>query len=84
MVYGSLVASRKHNLSEDVLLVRVHNFEKIHQANPNMKIMYWLNYENTSTSEASGSEVQIIMLKYGTDIARYTALTDKLEQWTNT
>lgn len=33
MVYGSLVASRKHNLSEDVVLARVHNFEKIHQAN---------------------------------------------------
>lgn len=28
MVYGSLVASRKHNLSEDVVLARVHNFEK--------------------------------------------------------
>lgn len=81
MVYGSLVASRKHNLSEDVVLSRVHNFEKIHQANPNMKLYVFGSIMRTpQTSEASGSEDANYYAQYGTDIARYTALTDKLEQ----
>lgn len=81
MVYGSLVASRKHNLSEDVVLARVHNFEKIHQANPNMKLYVFGSIMRTpQTSEASGSEDANYYAQYGTDIARYTALTDKLEQ----
>lgn len=81
MVYGSLVASRKHNLSEDVVLVRVHNFEKIHQANPNMKLYVFGSIMRTpQTSEASGSEDANYYAQYGTNIARYTALTDKLEQ----
>ncbi|STY70356.1 Uncharacterised protein [Megamonas hypermegale] len=81
MVYGSLVASRKHNLSEDVVLARVHNFEKIHQTNPNMKLYVFGSIMRTpQTSEASGSEDANYYAQYGTDIARYTALTDKLEQ----
>lgn len=81
MVYGSLVASRKHNLSEDVVLARGHNFEKIHQANPNMKLYVFGSIMRTpQTSEASGSEDANYYAQYGTDIARYTALTDKLEQ----
>lgn len=81
MVYGSLVASRKHNLSEDVVLAIVHNFEKIHQANPNMKLYVFGSIMRTpQTSEASGSEDANYYAQYGTDIARYTALTDKLEQ----
>lgn len=81
MVYGSLVASRKHNLSEDVVLARVHNFEKIHQANPNMKLYVFGSIMRTpQTSEASGSEDANYYAQYGTDIARYTVLTDKLEQ----
>lgn len=81
MIYGSLVASRKHNLSEDVVLARVHNFEKIHQANPNMKLYVFGSIMRTpQTSEASGSEDANYYAQYGTDIARYTALTDKLEQ----
>lgn len=81
MVYGSLVASRKHNLNEDVVLARVHNFEKIHQANPNMRLYVFGSIMRTpQTSEASGSEDANYYAQYGTDIARYTALTDKLEQ----
>ena len=81
MVNGSLVASRKHNLSEDVVLARVHNFEKIHQANPNMKLYVFGSIMRTpQTSEASGSEDANYYAQYGTDIARYTALNDKLEQ----
>ena len=81
MVYGSLVASRKHNLSEQTVLSRADNFAKIHDANPNMKLYVFGSIMRTpQTGAASGSEDANYYAKYGTDIARYTALTDKAEQ----
>ena len=81
MVYGSLVASRKHNLSEQVVLNRADNFAKIHEANPNMQLYVFGSIMRTpQTGAASGSEDANYYAKYGTDIARYTALTDKAEQ----
>lgn len=81
MVYGSLVASRKHNLSKELVLSRTDNFKRIHQANPNMQLYVFGSIMRTpQTSEASGSEDADYYAKYGTDIARYTALTDKQEQ----
>lgn len=81
MVYGSLVASRKHNLSEQTVLNRADNFAKIHEANPNMQLYVFGSIMRTpQTGAASGSEDANYYAKYGTDIARYTALTDKAEQ----
>lgn len=81
MVYGSLVASRKHNLSVEMAQQRVENFSRIHAANPNLKLYVFASIMRTpQTSEASGSEDASYYAQYGTDIARYTALTDKKEQ----
>lgn len=81
MVYGSLVASRKHNLSVETAQQRVNNFSRIHEANPNLKLYVFASIMRTpQTSEASGSEDASYYAQYGTDIARYTALTDKREQ----
>ena len=81
MIYGSLVASRKHKLSEATVLDRAENFAKIHKANPNLKLYAFGSIMRTpQTSEASGSEDANYYAKYGTDIARYTALCDKKEQ----
>lgn len=81
MVYGSLVASRKHNLSVETAQQRVENFSRIHAANPNLKLYVFASIMRTpQTSEASGSEDASYYAQYGTDIARYTALTDKKEQ----
>ncbi len=81
MVYGSLVASRKHNLPEDTAINRALNFHKIHEANPNLKVYVFGSIMRTpQTSEASGSEDANYYAQYGTDIARYTALTDKAAQ----
>lgn len=81
MVYGSLVASRKHNLSVETAQQRVENFSRIHAANPNLKLYVFASIMRTpQTSEASGSEDASYYTQYGTDIARYTALTDKKEQ----
>lgn len=81
MVYGSLVASRKHNLSVETAQQRVNNFSRIHKANPNLKLYVFASIMRTpQTSEASGSEDASYYAQYGTDIARYTALSDKREQ----
>lgn len=81
MVYGSLVASRKHNLTTDVVMQRVNNFKLIHEKNPNMQIYVFGSIMRTpQTGAASGSEDASYYAQYGTDIARYTALTDKQEQ----
>lgn len=81
MVYGSLVASRKHNLSVETAQQRVNNFSRIHEANPNLKLYVFASIMRTpQTSEASGSEDASYYAQYGTDIARYTALSDKREQ----
>ena len=81
MVYGSLVASRKHNLTDDIVTNRVNNFKLIHDANPNMKLFVFGSIMRTpQTGAASGSEDASYYAQYGTDIARYTALTDKQEQ----
>ncbi len=81
MVYGSLVASRKHNLSKDLVMTRAGNFQKIHEVNPSMKIYVFGSIMRTPQSgAASGSEDANYYAKYGTDIAKYTALIDKQEQ----
>lgn len=81
MVYGSLVASRKHNLSVETAQQRVNNFSRIHEANSNLKLYVFASIMRTpQTSEASGSEDASYYAQYGTDIARYTALSDKREQ----
>lgn len=81
MLYGSLVASRKHNLSQDTVINRAENFAKIHQENPNLKLYVFGSIMRTpQTSAASGSEDASYYAQYGTDIARYTALKDKEQQ----
>ena len=71
MVYGSLVASRKHDLSVETAQQRVNNFSRIHAANPNLKLYVFASIMRTpQTSEASGSEDASYYAKYGTDIAR--------------
>lgn len=81
MIYGSLVASRKHNLSSETAQHRADNFSRIHETNPNLKLYVFASIMRTpQTSEASGSEDASYYARYGTDIARYTALTDKKAQ----
>ena len=81
LVYGSLVASRKHNIPQQTAVSRADNFAKIHAANPNMKLYVFGSIMRTpQTGAASGSEDADYYAQYGTDIARYTALLDKQQQ----
>ena len=80
LLYGSLVASRKHNEKEEVILKRTDNFSRLKQQNPNLKIYVFGSIMRTPRSgEAAGSEEPSYYAKYGTDIFKFTALTDKSE-----
>lgn len=81
LVYGSLVASRKHDIPQDAAVDRARSISKIHEANPNMKLYVFASIMRTpQTGAASGSEDADYYARYGTDIARYTALLDKQQQ----
>lgn len=81
LVYGSLVSSRKHDIPQDAAVERARSISKIHEANPNMKLYVFASIMRTpQTGAASGSEDADYYAKYGTDIARYTALLDKAQQ----
>ena len=59
----------------------MHNFVKDTSSKSKYELYVFGSIMRTpQTSEASGSEDANYYAQYGTDIARYTALTDKLEQ----
>lgn len=80
MIYGSLVASRKHDIPLETLLSRAKRFEQLHEKFPRLNIYSFSSIMRTpATSESSGNEDAAYYAKYGTDIFRYTALIDKRE-----
>lgn len=80
MIYGSLVGSRKHNISQDKLLERVKRFEEFKKNRPNVPMYVFSSIMRTPrTGEAAGTEEPSYYYSYGTDIFRYTALKDKEE-----
>ncbi|WP_196596253.1 DUF4127 family protein [Pectinatus frisingensis] len=80
LVYGSLVASRKHNIPADVLQHRAQVFSALHQKYPYLPVYVFGSIMRTpQTSEASSEEPDYYRV-YGTQIARYTALSDKQEK----
>ena len=81
LVYGSLVASRKHELEPKEALQRVKVIDKIHKANKNMKLYVFGSIMRTPRTEAdSGGLDDESFIRYVEDISAYTALLDKKEQ----
>lgn len=81
LVYGSLVASRKHNLTPLECLNRVENaFLKLHQKYPYLPVYVFSSIMRTPQTSAASSEEPEYYRVYGTMIARYTALLDKQEK----
>ena len=84
MLYGSLVGSRKHQLTPEIILERTKNFEKLREENPNLPIYAFAtimrtpsyNWEAAATENIPESEYYG---KYGEKIFQYTALKDKEE-----
>lgn len=81
LVYGSLVASRKHNIPAEVLQQRaVKSFYELHQKYPYLPIYVFSSIMRTPQTNAASSEEPDYYRIYGTMIARYTALLDKQEK----
>lgn len=78
LLYGSLVASRKHTLDLDTVVDRVGRFEKLHADNPRLKI-YAFGSIMRSPRSSSGGEEPGYYAKYGPDIFTLTSLQDKAE-----
>ena len=75
MIYGSLVASRKHHIPKDLLVRRVNNIDKLHQEYPKMPIYMFTSIMRTPKDGASsGTEEPDYYVEYGKAIANYTRI----------
>lgn len=79
LLYGSLVASRKHDYAMDVILNRADNFKRLREMYPNLNIYVFGSIMRTPRSGATGGEEPGYYAKYGADIFELTALWDKSE-----
>lgn len=81
LIYGSLVASRKHDLSEKTVLKRAAKIDKIHKANTKADIYVFGSIMRTPHTVAdSGGQDDDKFINYVEKISAYTALADKQEQ----
>ena len=78
MIYGSLVASRKHDLSAEEVLTRVKKFENYRKNFPSLPIYAFSTIMRTPTLSGSSAEPEYYK-KYGDMIYNYAALKDKSE-----
>ena len=79
MLYGSLVASRQHNLTPEEILERAKNFSKLHEENPNLPLYVFATIMRTpSVGMVSNTDAKSYTYYYK-QIFRYTVLTDKDE-----
>ncbi len=78
LIYGGLVASRTHDINEDVLLKRTENFKKLKDLNPSLKI-YVFSTIMRSPHASSGGVEPAYYETYGPAIFRIHALRDKSE-----
>ena len=80
MLYGSLISSRKHNYSGQIILERAELFREFRNKHKKLPIYVFGSIMRTPrTGEASGYEEPDYYRNYGANIFRYTALKDKLD-----
>ena len=78
VLYGGLIPSRKHNISEEILNDRVNRFKLLRKKNPNLKIYLLSSIMRTPHEGTAGSvEEPDYYAKYGADIFTYAAIADK-------
>lgn len=78
MIYGSLVASRMHDFSNEILTERVRRFVDFHDKFPEIKIYAYSSIMRTLRFVESGVENKNYE-KLGDKFFRYTVLLDKKE-----
>ena len=80
LLYGSLVGSRKHNYSQAEVIGRADRFRKFRAEHPKLQLYVFGSIMRTPRSgEASGHMEPSYYEHYGSDIFRYTELSDKQE-----
>lgn len=80
MIYGSLVNSRRHDMSEKELLERVDRFRDFAISHPETRLYVFSSVMRTPrTGQATSIGEPDYYTSYGSDIFRYTALKDKAE-----
>lgn len=80
MLYGGLIPSRKHEVSEEVLNARLMKFEQLKEKNPNLQIYVFDSLMRTPYMGYKGNiEEPEYHAVYGGDIFQYTRLLDKKE-----
>ena len=78
MIYGSLVASRKHEFSDETILRRVDNFKALRKFNPNAKIYVFSSIMRSPKVSHGGVEPNYYE-EFGPAIFEITSLRDKAE-----
>lgn len=78
LIYGGLVASRTHDLSDEVLLAHAKNFEKLKEMNPTARIYVFSTIMRSPHASSGGVEPPYYET-YGPAIFQLNALRDKKE-----
>lgn len=79
MLYGSLVGSRMHELSEGEIMARAEKFKSFHDDFPSLRLYVFGTIMRTPRSGAFSSAEPEYYKQYGAKIFDYTALKDKEE-----
>ena len=80
LLYGGLIPSRSHQITQETLNARVDNFKKLRDNNPNLKIYAFGSLMRTPQFGTPGDvEEPDYYGQFGADIFQYTRLIDKLE-----
>ena len=79
LIYGSLVASRMHELSAEEILERAGRFKILHEKFPYLPIYAFGTIMRTPRSAANSSLEPEYYKIYGAKIFQYTAMLDKQE-----
>ena len=80
MLYGGLIPSRKHDVSEEILNSRLAKFEELKRKNPSLQIYIFDSLMRTPPMGFKGNiEEPEYHAIYGADLFEYTKLLDKKE-----
>ncbi|MBO6292676.1 MAG: DUF4127 family protein [Selenomonas sp.] len=79
MLYGSLVGSRKHDLSAEKIMERAERFKAFHEKYPRLPLYAFGTIMRTPRGAAASSEEPAYYKTHGDQIFAYTALLDKKE-----
>lgn len=80
LIYGSLVASRKHSYPTEQLMKRAERFTALRKDNPELRLFVFGSIMRTPKSgAAAGSEEPDYYAQYGNNIFRYTELADHMD-----